>query len=185
MDESTVCLMGLERRLTLSLIEEMAYQIYPEPYSTVAADDPNLLSPMSVCSDASSTISTASSAPSSGYATPQKPDTPTPAPLSHHVVQQHQQQHQQQPTFSASVCTCCTMIPTYEIVTSCQPAVVYSNGYYYTSFLGGGGQAGGDPATVKKLGSVPASTAFCLACSCCGCGAAAANAQRSVQTACS
>merc|ERR1719347_599365 len=25
-------------------------------------------------------------------------------------------------------------IPTYEIVTSCQPSVVYSNGYYYTSF---------------------------------------------------
>ena len=27
------------------------------------------------------------------------------------------------------------LIPTYEIVTSCQPAVVYSNGYYYTSFV--------------------------------------------------
>ena len=26
-------------------------------------------------------------------------------------------------------------IPTYEIVTSCQPAVMYSNGFYYTSFV--------------------------------------------------
>ena len=26
-------------------------------------------------------------------------------------------------------------IPTYEIVTSCQPSVMYSNGYYYTSFV--------------------------------------------------
>lgn len=34
-DESTVCLMGHERRLTLGLIEEMAYQIYcPPPEST-------------------------------------------------------------------------------------------------------------------------------------------------------
>merc|ERR1719400_1334970 len=26
-------------------------------------------------------------------------------------------------------------VPTYEIVTSCQPSVMYSNGYYYTSFV--------------------------------------------------
>ena len=30
-DESTVCLMGHERRLTLGLIEELAYQIYCPP----------------------------------------------------------------------------------------------------------------------------------------------------------
>ena len=34
-DESTVCLMGHERRLTLGLIEELAYQIYcPPPEET-------------------------------------------------------------------------------------------------------------------------------------------------------
>ena len=29
---------------------------------------------------------------------------------------------------------CVASVPTYEIVTSCQPSVMYSNGYYYTSF---------------------------------------------------
>eukprot|EP00095_Tigriopus_kingsejongensis_P010753 maker-scaffold277_size226016-snap-gene-1.26 protein:Tk10753 transcript:maker-scaffold277_size226016-snap-gene-1.26-mRNA-1 annotation:"protein fam46c" len=185
-----------ERRLTLSLIEDMAYQHsysnpheyhphhhqqhhqtilshphhhqqqhhYPQyitmtghptnhhhnsnPSSSASSviDDPNLLSPMSM-SDASSTISSASSTGSnSGYTTPQKPETPGPLP------------NTSQPPPPTN------MIPTYEIVTSCQPAVVYSNGYYYTSFVsppqGNPGQT--HTTTVTSTASGP-----CIACNTC------------------
>ena len=237
-DESTVCLMGHERRLTLSLIEELAFQIYcPDPAtyyqgqqqqqhqgqhhhqqnhhqlqqhhnqqqqqqqkqqhqyqfhygsnsmalpssssstggsSTGATtpssedggilSDPNLLSPMSLASDSSMSSSSSSSSvssgsqPSSGYTTPQKPETPGP------------------------VSTPSSLIPTYEIVTSCQPAVVYSNGYYYTSFVPP--PAGQSTASVTVSCAVPppplpsaantnapsssvvTSSSSCLSCSC-------------------
>merc|ERR1712018_830807 len=42
---------------------------------------------------------------------------------------------QQQQISSTNMTSTSAVIPTYEIVTSCQPAVIYSNGYYYTSFL--------------------------------------------------
>merc|ERR1712203_86288 len=38
-DESTVCLMGHERRLTLSLIEDMAFQVYNPPYYPIPPPD--------------------------------------------------------------------------------------------------------------------------------------------------
>ncbi len=206
-DESTVCLMGHERRLTLALIEDLAFQLYPEGYSDYAPSssasseaDPNLLSPMSV-SDACSTISSASSSTSSsGYTTPQKPETPSPL-------------QQQQPVLTASATTATTvqqqlsngtstatvitttghhamppppvnanlsappppqqqhpvvtpasMIPTYEIITSCQPAVVYSNGYYYTSFAQPGQQQ--QHCSAMAVSAVTSGTAPCLSCSC-------------------
>ena len=38
-DESTVCLMGHERRLTLALIEDMAFQVYSPPYYPIPPPD--------------------------------------------------------------------------------------------------------------------------------------------------
>lgn len=169
-DESTVCLMGHERRLTLALIEDMAFQVYnPDNYnhhsSSNSFSDSNLLSPMSmsdtasVASVASSSSSSSSSAASStgslsGYNTPQKPETPTPTspPSSPPTTVQ---------TPSTLVgATPASLIPTYEIITSCQPAVVYSNGYYYTSFVSGSNTNTVNPTTVTTV------TGPCLACSC-------------------
>ena len=64
-----------------------------------------------------------------------------------------------------------THIPTYEIVTSCQPAVVYStNGYYYTSFVqdncshaSGAHAHSGHTPTVNVVTVAPGS---CMACAC-------------------
>lgn len=164
-DESTVCLMGHERRLTLSMIEDMAFSVYsPPPYYPLPEppEDPNLLSPVSSSSfsSASSTcsgMSTGSTTPcTSGQATPQKP--PTPAPM-HHQIQVHHHSPPP-PPLQIHVQTTTTTIPTYEIVTSCQPAVVYSNGYYYTSFM--------QPATLVTTSTAPvqAPTNACIACSC-------------------
>ncbi len=154
-DESTVCLMGHERRLTLSLIEDLALQVYtPTPEETAAftafEDDPNLLSPMSISDGCS--VASSSSTTSSGYATPQKPETPSP--------QQQQQQQQLVATTPAN------LIPTYEIVTSCQPAVVYSNGYYYTSFVSNSSSSSTSSSTSATLQTVTSTTGPCLACSC-------------------
>lgn len=186
-DESTVCLMGHERRLTLTLIEDLAYQVYnPENYSCCSSSyssassvsggdhsDPNLLSPMSVASSETSSIDSGS-----GYTTPQKPDTPAPAPTtsSNTTLQQHNNnstttvitttnavvphQHHHQAAAAAAPgpnpTTPTSLIPTYEIVTSCQPAVVYSNGYYYTSFNN----------SVSTSTTVTTISGPCLACSC-------------------
>lgn len=171
-DESTVCLMGHERRLTLSLIEDMAFQVYTPPMpmnnyynnkynhgpATPNISDLNLLSPASSNSSASSTASccsigscsnmsttgshyslgscsnmsttsssasssNSSSASNSGTATPVMNTSPPPPP---HAMVQHQPPPPPPPPAT---------IPTYEIVTSCQPAVMYSNGFYYTSFV--------------------------------------------------
>jgi hypothetical protein len=190
-DESTVCLMGHERRLTLTLIEDMAFQVYTPPlnhyYDSNGVTSPNsdlsLLSPassnssssssssasccsMGSCSNmsTSSSSSNCSSASNSGTATPvmSSPGPVTtaggggppatvaqPAPAAH--------------------------IPTYEIVTSCQPAVVYSNGYYYTSFVHQQQQEASPvtamPTTAVVTGPptvnvVTMSPGGCLACSC-------------------
>lgn len=52
-------------------------------------------------------------------------------------------------------------------MTSCQPAVVYSNGYYYTSFMQQQqhqqGQSNHEAATVNVVTVTPGQ---CLACSC-------------------
>ena len=211
-DESTVCLMGHERRLTLALIEDMAFQVYNPPYypipppdyftmnkkngngnedsatdlmssSASSISDQCSSSAASVCSSmstgGSSISSSSSSTSSSGTTTPQKPPTPgptmqpnsyqqihnhnhnqLPALMSHHIstmpppqsgmtpvaitTQPLPPMHQVPPpqvpvvahqSMSTTNCSSATIIPTYEIVTSCQPAVIYSNGYYYTSFL--------------------------------------------------
>jgi len=231
-DESTVCLMGHERRLTLGLIEEMAYQIYcPPPESTyyhptptqqghhyshhqqqqqhhyypvtsVAAssspvtsavstptgsnpgssaastngdcqlDQISLLSPMSLSSDASSTASSShssssrsSTASNSGYTTPQKPATPGPAA----VVTATTTVPVTSTTAAPAMVTPMTptnLIPTYEIVTSCQPAVVYSNGYYYTSFVPPNNSTVSISTSpvVSHVSTMPVTT--CVACSC-------------------
>jgi hypothetical protein len=212
-DESTVCLMGHERRLTLSLIEDLAFQIYcppPEagyyhPYHTMQpyeqhqqymipitpstsatstpngsnpgssaastnGDDLSLLSPMSMSSDSGSSTSSSSSstASNSGYTTPQKPATPGPVatttttvPLVQQAPPPPQQQQQQQlvPVSSSST-TPNNLIPTYEIVTSCQPAVVYSNGYYYTSFV---------PPNNSTVSISSGTTTLVSTCSSCSC----------------
>merc|ERR1719411_2539883 len=221
-DESTVCVMGHERRLTLALIEDMAFQVYSPPYypipppdysnannsnrksekditsdplhaDSLSSYDQSSSSAASTCSSmstggSSSMSSAASSTSSSGTTTPQKPPTPGPViqPLTPSVPQQvthtnYQQIHrhthshppppmtthhitsvpppttlpavaitnqppasvhhvpstlvgQQQQISSTNMNNTSAVIPTYEIVTSCQPAVIYSNGYYYTSF---------------------------------------------------
>ena len=159
-DESTVCLMGHERRLTLSMIEDMAYYVYcPPPYYPLPEppEDPNLLSPVSSssfssASSSSSGMSTGSTTPcTSGQATPQKP--PTPGPLQQQHIQVHH--HTPPPPLQIHIQTTATTIPTYEIVTSCQPAVIYSNGYYYTSFV--------QPATLVTPTAAPSP---CMACAC-------------------
>jgi len=66
-------------------------------------------------------------------------------------------------------------IPTYEIVTSCQPSVMYSNGYYYTSFVPTSTQATSvpppPPPTVlsqynTQVSSPQTSNSACYTCSC-------------------
>ena len=231
-DESTVCLMGHERRLTLALIEDMAFQVYNPPYYPIPPPDysncnsekgntPELFSTESLSSSSvydqsssssastcssmstsgSSASSSASSTSSSGTTTPQKPPTPSPmqqvmavpaalqpsehehattATITYQQIHNHNHTHPppmatrhpniasrpppnttglpvtvaftnqpppsvchipspQTPTMgqqqmSTSNCSTTTVIPTYEIVSSCQPAVIYSNGYYYTSY---------------------------------------------------
>ncbi|QQP51208.1 Protein FAM46C, partial [Caligus rogercresseyi] len=104
---STVCLMNHERRLTLSLIEELALSIYNNNNSNLDYYSDNNSSD-DTCSTTSSSSTCSSSKNLS--ASPASP----PPPL--------QQQHP-------------GMIPTYEIVTSVQPTVYYSsnNGYYFVS----------------------------------------------------
>jgi len=207
-DESTVCLMGHERRLTLTLIEDMAFQVYTPPlnhyYDSNGVVSPNsdlsLLSPtssnsgsssssssssssasccsMGSCSNmstSSSSSSNCSSASNSGTATPVMsspgPLTPvqgiTPAPAAAVTTVA-------QP--SAAPAATPAHIPTYEIVTSCQPAVVFSNGYYYTSFVHQQQQEACSPVTAMPnttmvtgpptVNVVTMSPGGCLACSC-------------------
>jgi len=214
-DESTVCLMGHERRLTLTLIEDMAFQVYSPPMThyynsngSIASpnSDLSLLSPASSNSSSSSSSSASccsigscsnmsisssssncSSASNSGTATPVMscpPGVPPPVacqqtavvPVSagHHAMTttSHPQQQQtvavtQQQASGAQP----AHIPTYEIVTSSQPAVVYSNGYYYTSFMHQGQQEATPMPTTTvhappTVNVVTMSPGGCLACSC-------------------
>merc|ERR1712117_767704 len=104
-DESTVCLMGHDRRLTLALIEDMAFQVYSPPYYPIPPPDysrsnnSNRKSEKDITSDPlhadslssydQSSSSAASSTSSSGTTTPQKPPTPGPViqPLTTSVPQ--------------------------------------------------------------------------------------------------
>ena len=58
-------------------------------------------------------------------------------------------------------------VPTYEFVTSCQPSVIYSNGYYYTSFT--------PPAPAPA--PAPAAGTYYTSCGSCSCGAPAPGPQ--------
>ena len=229
-DESPVCLMPQERRATLSLIEEMAYNIYcppqPEPqvcaassFSSAAAssysgtnssnsstcgslEDPNLLSPMSM-SDSASTISSASSTASSSTSASSSASSST---RKHKKNRNRQRQNQNNNNYryhaaapvvsantnlnvatlmstpppnmtslpppshhpassAAGVATPSNLIPTYEIVTSCQPAVVYSDGYYYTSFVTPSGESGTVTSMATSMTS-PVDTS-CITCATC------------------
>ncbi|CAB4068603.1 TENT5A_B [Lepeophtheirus salmonis] len=106
-NESTVCLMNHERRLTLSLIEDLAMSIYNN--SQIDYSDN---------SDTCSTTSSSSNCSLKQLSIPHPPPTSSPSPT------------QLQPSTNGT-----TMIPTYEIVTSVQPTVYYSsnNGYYFVS----------------------------------------------------
>ncbi|XP_023325840.1 putative nucleotidyltransferase FAM46C [Eurytemora carolleeae] len=53
-----------------------------------------------------------------------------------------------------------TNIPTYEIITSCQPRVLYSNGYYFTTFPNPGS------TNTTSYPDTSASSAPCYTCSC-------------------
>lgn len=201
-DESTVCLMGHERRQTLALIQDLSFQVFvPEYYQdqspgsgycspgstsqgnwSSASSTSGQSSNWSSSSSSSSHINWSSKGSSSGQYSPMStsstcspslspkptevPDHPPPPPVvphkftvpppSHPVPPPPQIQgpppqvqpsgppppvgppppltvhHNQVPT------PCISQhqnIPTYEIVTSCQPSVMYSNGYYYTSFV--------------------------------------------------
>ena len=181
-DESTVCLMGHERRLTLSLIEDLAYQIYcPPPESDAnfcyseqqhlehvssasstngdaesangTSSSSSMMSPMSdtsstISSIDSSSSSSSSSASSSGYATPVSSKTVDNAAT------------------HGPATTPANLIPTYEIVTSCQPAVVYSNGYYYTSFIQNNGVSVSSGGSTTVSATMSTANGPCLACSC-------------------
>ena len=56
------------------------------------------------------------------------------------------------------------LIPTYEIVTSCQPAVVYSNGFYYTSFVPPNNST--VSISTSTMSQPTMAVAACAACSC-------------------
>merc|ERR1712079_421195 len=101
--------------------------------------------------------------------------TAVPPPPTGHLAVPCQQQLTQQPVQPQAVPVTQVSaqpahIPTYEIVTSCQPAVVYSNGYYYTSFMAQNDATPmpttavhAPPPTVNVLTMSPGG---CLACSC-------------------
>lgn len=160
-DESTVCLMGHERRLTLTLIEDMAFQVYTPPinYYNEGVNSPNsdlsLLSPASSSghSSSSSSSSSASSCCSMGSCSSMSTGSSS---SSSSACNSGTATPVMQPATPAS-------IPTYEIVTSCQPAVVYSNGYYYTSFVQQENNTVHQHPTVNV---VTVSPGTCLACSC-------------------
>lgn len=206
-DESTVCLMGHERRQTLALIQDLSCQVFvPEYYQdqspgsgycspgstsqgnwSSASSTSGQSSNWSSSSSSSSHINWSSKGSSSGQYSPMStsstcspslspkptevPDHLPPPPVvphkftvpppSHPVPPPPPQiqgpppqvqpsgppppvgppppltvHHNQVPPPPPTPCISQHQnIPTYEIVTSCQPSVMYSNGYYYTSFV--------------------------------------------------
>jgi len=244
-DESTVCLMGHERRQTLALIQDLSCQVFVPEYYQDQIPGSGYCSPGSISqgnwSSASSTSglsnwSSASSSSSShinwsskgsnsmsGQYSPMStsstcspslspkptevPDHPPPLPVVPHKFTVPPPSHpvpppqppqiqgpppQVQPTGPPPPVgppppitvhhnqvpppQCISQhqtIPTYEIVTSCQPSVMYSNGYYYTSFVPPPNATNSNFAnttTVTQTLSVP-TTGACYSCSC-SCGQA-------------
>ena len=113
-------------------------------------------------SNSSSASNSGTATPVMNTSPPPPPHTQQQQQQVHHQVQQQQQQHPPPPPphsklkklhhfcsrsylisglklylyyFFISGHSAPATIPTYEIVTSCQPAVMYSNGFYYTSFV--------------------------------------------------
>lgn len=212
-DESTVCLMGHERRQTLALIQDLScqvgnyYDIIPDNIpvtgtntnngrnssatnwsSSSSSSGSSLSSSSSSASSSSSSSSWSSSSSNSSQSPPWAnnsknsgqfspmstssscspslspkpadcvpdhpppvvPQVPTPVPHKYSVPPPTlapppplpSQMSAPPPPLAVQCpppqqtpCITGTNIPTYEIVTSCQPSVMYSNGYYYTSFL--------------------------------------------------
>jgi len=235
-DESTVCLMGHERRQTLALIQDLSCQVFVPEYYQDQSPGSGYCSPGSTsqgnwssasstsgqsnwssASSSSSHINWSSKGSSSGQYSPMStsstcspslspkptevPDHPPPPPVvphkftvpppSHPVPPPPQIQgpppqvqpsglpppvgppppitvhHNQVPPPQ-----CISQhqnIPTYEIVTSCQPSVMYSNGYYYTSFVPPPNATNSNyvanTTTVTQTLGVP-TTGSCYTCSC-------------------
>ena len=172
-DESTVCLMGHERRQTLALIQDLSVQVAGPEYYQDQAPGSGYCSPGSNYSGSSSsqwsTSSSmggggkASSSSSSGQYSPMSTSSSCSPSLSPKPAEIPEQHHAAPPPPAPSVTVpphkfsvpppqiqsvamvasssqpqCYSQpqnVPTYEIVTSCQPSVMYSNGYYYTSFV--------------------------------------------------
>ena len=248
-DESTVCLMGHERRQTLALIEDLSCQVYVPTYfcedqrpgSGYCSPSSNSSAPSQCGSTygSSSSSTSSSSSGSSGQYSPMstsstcspslspkpqpevqhdRPPPPVMAPPPPHKFsvpppslpppgpppavatcqtttapcQPPPVSHcQPQPPLSTPPCQpapcqppvslpsqpqppqgCVShqqSIPTYEIVTSCQPTVMYSNGYYYTSFVpptnSGTSSNFINTTTVTQTLPVPGTTP-CFSCTC-------------------
>ena len=189
-DESTVCLMGHERRQTLDMILELAGQVYSPEYDTSSGQETggswssaSSTSGYTWASSVSNKTSSSWSSSSCGQYSPMSTSSScspslSPKPAEEHTVPPPSVPHKftvpppsLPPTSYHSVpppqtqtishCISNPNIPTYEIVTSCQPSVIYSNGYYYTSFS--------PPAPAPAPGA-------CYTCSC-SCGAPAPSQQ--------
>ena len=234
-DESTVCLMGHERRQTLDMILELAGQVYSPEYDCSGGSGQETAGSWSSASSSISGHTWPSSASSAttnpslaswssgscGQYSPHSPHSPhspmstsstcspslSPKPAEDHSVPPPSVPHKftvppptiapppppptsyhsappppltSLPTPAISHCISNPNIPTYEIVTSCQPSVIYSNGYYYTSFV--------PPSTTTTAPAPtppppPPPAPPCYTCSC-SCGAPSASpAQWSVSLA--
>lgn len=216
-DESTVCLMGHERRQTLALIEDLSCQVYvPQYYSEDQRPGSGYCSPSSGSSSSApsqcgstyggtssssgqySPMSTSSTCSPSlspkptevpdhppppvvvphKFSVPPPPHPPPPPPPQHQVISSHPPAPPPPVTSCPPSCVSAPApqrcvsnhganIPTYEIVTSCQPTVMYSNGYYYTSFVPPPQATSNfvNTTTVTQTLPVPGSTP-CFTCSC-------------------
>jgi len=193
-DESTVCLMGHERRQTLDMILELAGQVYSPEYdlnsgletcgswSSASSSSGQTWASSSSKTPASgggswsssscgqySPMSTSSSCSPSLSPKPAEDHTVPPpvVPVKFTVpppslVPTTYTSPPPPPQTGTISCISNPNIPTYEIVTSCQPSVIYSNGYYYTSFL--------PPSPPTNTTPTPQPAPPCYTCSC-PCGA--------------
>ena len=244
-DESTVCLMGHERRQTLDMILELAGQIYQPEYcsdsqlpgssyctpgqetgswssassttsgqtwastgaasshsqtssngswtgsssSSSSSSSSGQYSPMSTSSSCSPSLSPKPAEMSGDvsspvtllphkFTVPPPTHAPPPAPPTSYQAPPPQcppptitvHNTSLPPPVPAPHCISTNQnIPTYEIVTSCQPSVIYSNGYYYTSFSPPTPSSTGAGAMGTVVSQAPVQTP-CYTCSC-NCGA--------------
>ena len=222
-DESTVCLMGHERRQTLALIQDLSCQVFvPEYYQdqtpgsgycspgstsqgnwSSASSTSGQSSNWSSSNSSSSHINWSSKGSLSGQYSPMStsstcspslspkpaevPDHPPPPPVVPHKFTVPPPPHPVPPPpgppappppacppppltvhHSGVPASQQQNIPTYEIVTSCQPSVMYSNGYYYTSFVPPPNATNSNfvnTTTVTQTLGVP-TTGGCYSCAC-------------------